>query len=113
MQAKRQMSPSLDPLVIRRGEITESVGSGVRAAGRFGAHSLRAVLVIESTNGSTMTAAVEAVLTQLRLYSLPKTGQRLENKYWRVEVVEGWGENLHRHDATDNAEMSDSRREKP
>lgn len=54
---------------------------------RFGPCGQKIVLRIESTNGTTMTSAIEAVLKIFNRYETPKPGQVIEGKFWMVEVL--------------------------
>lgn len=57
---------------------------------KFGELSIQVILQIDSTNGSTFTNAVEAILGLQKRYKLPETGEELDADYWRVKVLQGW-----------------------
>lgn len=46
----------------------------------------RLAITIESTNGSTLTTAVEALLAKLKKFQTPETGEVFEGDYYRLTV---------------------------
>lgn len=51
---------------------------------------IKTVIQIEATNGSTTLMALKELVGKMERYRLPRQGETIEDKFFRLEILEGW-----------------------